>query len=51
MRRDVGEEKGLRKITKPRPGHADLVGGMKYRFDDLFEIPLSALLRVKRLCV
>lgn len=33
---DVDEEKkGLRKITKPRPGHADLVGGMKYRFDDL----------------
>lgn len=30
-----GQEKGLRKITKPRPGHADLVGGMKYRFDDL----------------
>ena len=29
------EKKGLRKITKPRPGHADLVGGMKYRFDDL----------------
>ena len=33
---DVAEKKkGLRKITKPRPGHADLVGGMKYRFDDL----------------
>ena len=29
------KKKGLRKITKPRPGHADLVGGMKYRFDDL----------------
>ena len=27
--------KNLRKITKPRPGHADLVGGIKYRFDDL----------------
>ncbi|ACG62224.1 chorismate synthase AroC [Streptococcus equi subsp. zooepidemicus MGCS10565] len=24
-----------RKITRPRPGHADLVGGIKYRFDDL----------------
>lgn len=24
-----------RKLTKPRPGHADLVGGMKYEFDDL----------------
>ena len=33
---DVDEKKkGLRKITKPRPGHADLVGGMQYRFDDL----------------
>ena len=29
------KKKDLRKITKPRPGHADLVGGMKYRFDDL----------------
>ena len=29
------KKKGLRKITKPRPGHAVLVGGMKYRFDDL----------------
>lgn len=27
--------KSKRKITRPRPGHADLVGGMKYRFDDL----------------
>ncbi|WP_247950238.1 chorismate synthase [Streptococcus constellatus] len=33
---DVNDQKKeLRKITKPRPGHADLVGGMKYRFDDL----------------
>ena len=24
-----------RKLTKPRPGHADLVGGMKYDFADL----------------
>ena len=29
------KKKYLRKITKPRPGHADLVGGIKYRFDDL----------------
>lgn len=29
------KKKKLRKITKPRPGHADLVGGIKYRFDDL----------------
>lgn len=27
--------KAQRKLTKPRPGHADLVGGMKYRFSDL----------------
>lgn len=33
---DVEEKlKERRKITRPRPGHADLVGGMKYRFDDL----------------
>lgn len=33
---DVNDQKKeLRKITRPRPGHADLVGGMKYRFDDL----------------
>ena len=29
------KKKNLRKITKPRPGHADLVGGIKYRFSDL----------------
>ena len=29
------KKKNLRNITKPRPGHADLVGGIKYRFDDL----------------
>lgn len=29
------KKKSLRKITKPRPGHADLVGGIKYRFSDL----------------
>ncbi len=29
------KKKSVRKITKPRPGHADLVGGMKYRFSDL----------------
>ncbi|WEV44846.1 chorismate synthase [Streptococcaceae bacterium ESL0687] len=27
--------KKQRRLTKPRPGHADLVGGMKYKFDDL----------------
>ncbi|MCB4956633.1 chorismate synthase [Streptococcus mutans] len=29
------KKKSIRKLTKPRPGHADLVGGMKYRFSDL----------------
>ncbi|MGT2771470.1 chorismate synthase [Streptococcus marimammalium] len=28
-------KKYLRQLTKPRPGHADLVGGMKYGFSDL----------------
>ena len=33
---DIEEKKKtIRKLTKPRPGHADLVGGMKYRFSDL----------------
>lgn len=27
--------KSKRRITHPRPGHADLVGGIKYLFDDL----------------
>ncbi len=30
-----GEPVDKRKITNPRPGHADLVGGIKYGFDDL----------------
>ena len=29
------EAEGLEKITLPRPGHADLVGAQKYRFDDI----------------
>ncbi|HEM5424496.1 TPA: chorismate synthase [Streptococcus suis] len=33
---DIDEKlKSKRRIKHPRPGHADLVGGMKYRFDDL----------------
>ncbi|MEI4332505.1 chorismate synthase [Streptococcus suis] len=33
---DIEEKlKSKRRIKHPRPGHADLVGGMKYRFDDL----------------
>ncbi|MBK3333345.1 chorismate synthase [Persephonella atlantica] len=30
-----GEPTGKREITSPRPGHADLVGGIKYGFEDL----------------
>lgn len=29
------EADGIEKITLPRPGHADLVGSQKYRFDDI----------------
>ncbi|MDR9415655.1 MAG: chorismate synthase [Gracilimonas sp.] len=29
------EAEGIEKITLPRPGHADLVGAQKYRFDDI----------------
>ncbi|MEX0607991.1 MAG: chorismate synthase [Balneolaceae bacterium] len=29
------EVDGIEKITLPRPGHADLVGAQKYRFDDI----------------
>lgn len=29
------EAEGIEKITLPRPGHADLVGSQKYRFDDI----------------
>ncbi len=32
---DVNPEDVKRKITRPRPGHADLVGGMKYGHRDL----------------
>ncbi|MBA1394991.1 chorismate synthase, partial [Lactobacillus sp. XV13L] len=31
----VNNANTLRKITRPRPGHADLVGGMKYGHRDL----------------
>ena len=30
-----GNGKGIEKISTPRPGHADLVGAIKYGFDDL----------------
>ena len=29
------KEENLRRVAKPRPGHADLVGGMKYQHHDL----------------
>lgn len=29
------EAEGIEKITLPRPGHADLVGAQKFRFDDI----------------
>lgn len=29
------KQKKIRRVARPRPGHADLVGGMKYHFDDL----------------
>ena len=33
---DVPEkQKKIRRVARPRPGHADLVGGMKYHFNDL----------------
>ena len=32
---DVKPEDVKRQITRPRPGHADLVGGMKYGHRDL----------------
>lgn len=32
---EATEENSVRKVVRPRPGHADLVGGMKYRHKDL----------------
>jgi chorismate synthase len=34
MNKEV-EAEGIETITLPRPGHADLVGAQKYRFDDI----------------
>lgn len=31
----VGSGEGIEKVTLPRPGHADLTGLQKYRFDDI----------------
>lgn len=33
-----GSGSGARKVTRPRPGHADLAGGMKYQARDLRDI-------------
>lgn len=30
-----GEENSLKKVDIPRPGHGDIVGGMKYKYSDL----------------
>ncbi len=30
-----GSGEGIERITVPRPGHADLVGNLKYRFNDI----------------
>ncbi|HEX8091774.1 MAG TPA: chorismate synthase [Blastocatellia bacterium] len=36
--RDFAEEKRARRVTRPRPGHADLAGGVKYDTHDLRDI-------------
>src|SRR5256714_2287870 len=36
--RDFTEEKSARRVTRPRPGHTDLAGGLKYDTHDLRDI-------------
>jgi chorismate synthase len=36
--REFVEEKQARRLTRPRPGHADLAGGLKYDMHDLRDI-------------
>lgn len=36
--REINEEKRARKVTRPRPGHTDLAGGLKYDTHDLRDI-------------
>ncbi|PYP84975.1 MAG: chorismate synthase [Blastocatellia bacterium AA13] len=36
--REIADEKRARKLTRPRPGHADLAGGLKYDTHDLRDI-------------
>ena len=45
------KKKSIRKLTKPRPGHADLVGGMKYRFSDLRNSLERSSARETTMCV
>ena len=33
--RPATPENTTRQVTRPRPGHADLVGGLKYRHADM----------------
>ena len=43
------KDRKLRRVARPRPGHADLVGGMKYHHQDLRNV-WNAHLLVKRPC-
>jgi chorismate synthase len=43
--RDFAEEKRARRVTRPRPGHADLAGGVKYDSHDLRDILARASAR------
>ena len=36
--RDFADDKRARKLTRPRPGHTDLAGGLKYDTHDLRDI-------------
>ncbi|MGH9761135.1 MAG: chorismate synthase, partial [Blastocatellia bacterium] len=36
--REFAEEKRARRVTRPRPGHTDLAGGIKYDTHDLRDI-------------
>src|SRR5215510_1384310 len=36
--REFAEEKRARRVTRPRPGHTDLAGGLKYDTHDLRDI-------------
>lgn len=36
--REISEEKRARRVTRPRPGHTDLAGGLKYDTHDLRDI-------------